>query len=283
MAELTITDNQLQDGLTKQAGVRDCLNKAFWGYSSETANSMLIGSWGKQTRVRPSRDVDILFLLPPAVYHRFEQRTGNKQSQLLQEVKTVLTATYSQTAMRGDGQVVVVPFNTTPIEVSPGFRRDDGSIIVCDANGGGRYVVSTAEAEAAAIAASDNQWNGNTRRLACMMKQWQRHCNVPLKSFLIERLAVEFLAQYPFAGLGYFFYDWIIRDFFEYLVGQANTGILMPGTYDYIPLGNEWLSRAKTAHGNALKAYEYERDNNEIMAGLYWQDIFGTHIPTYVS
>ena len=46
------------------------------GTPSEAANSLLIGSWGKRTQVRPPRDVDILFLLPSDVYHRFQQREG---------------------------------------------------------------------------------------------------------------------------------------------------------------------------------------------------------------
>jgi hypothetical protein len=162
---LAITDSQLQEGATKQAGVRDCLNRAYWGHSSETASSMLIGSWGKFTRVRPSRDVDILFLLPPNVYHQYQGRSGNRQSQLLQEVKNILSATYSQTTMRGDRQVVLIPFNTIPIEVSPGFRCDDGSIIVCDAHKG-RYITSTAEAEAADLAVADITFNSNARSLA---------------------------------------------------------------------------------------------------------------------
>ena len=64
---LAITPAQREDGETKQAGVRACLNRRYHGHSSETANSLLIGSWGKATRVRPSRDVDILFLLPDLV------------------------------------------------------------------------------------------------------------------------------------------------------------------------------------------------------------------------
>ena len=276
---ITITDTQLKDGTTKHHGVRSSLNSWYYGHDDEEANSFLIGSWGKQTRVRPSRDVDILFLLPAEVYHRFQERTGNRQSQLLQEVKTVLQKTYSQTAMRGDGQVVVVPFNTTPIEVSPGFRMADGSIIVCDANGGGRYVTSTAEAEAVSLEASDTLFGGSTRHLARMFKQWQRECNVPLKSFLIERLAADFMAAYPYAKQDYFFYDWFCRDFLAYLISRANTYIIMPGTYDVIPLGEDWLSRAKSAHARAVTACDYERDNYNYLAGDEWQHVFGTMIP----
>jgi hypothetical protein len=164
LANLTITAAQSEDGETKEAGVRACLNRHYWGLSSETNNSLLIGSWGKKTRRRPSRDIDILFLLPPSVYRQFEQRTGNRQSQLLQEVKDVLARTYSQTSIRGDGQVVVVPFNTIMVEVSPGFRCQDGSVIICDTNDGGRYKTSTSEAEASDLAASDARWNGTVER-----------------------------------------------------------------------------------------------------------------------
>ncbi len=115
--------------------------------------------------------------------------------------------------MRGDGQVVGMPFNTTPIEVAPGFRCVDGSTIICGTNDGGRYKNSTAEAEARDLAASDTRWSGNTRALARMMKQWQRECNVPLKSFQLERLAVEFLQAWPYSHHDLFWYDWMVRDF----------------------------------------------------------------------
>jgi hypothetical protein len=238
---LAITPQQLADGSTKQAGIRACLNRHYWNTSSDTANSMLIGSWGKNTRGRPSRDIDVLFLLPAPVYYRFQERSWNRHSQLLQELKDVLANTYSQTTMRGDGQVVMVPFNTTPIEIAPGFRCTDGSIIVCDTNGGGRYKASTAEAELADLNASDIRWNGNTRALARLMKRWQRECNVPLKSFQLERLAVEFLQVWPYSCQNVFYYDWMVRDFFAYLISRANGCIIMPGTGETIWLGSDCL------------------------------------------
>jgi hypothetical protein len=126
-----------------------------------------------------SRDIDILFLHPAPVYWQYQGRTGNHQSQLLQEVKDVLLKTYSQTAMRADEQVIRVPFNSIPVEVSIGFICTDGSIIVCHTNNGGFYKTSTAQAEAADLDISDRLlWNGNTRALVRIMKCWQRFCNV---------------------------------------------------------------------------------------------------------
>ena len=282
LANLTITEWQREDGQTKQANVRDCLNQHYWGISSETANSMLIGSWGKRTQVRPSRDVDILFLLPSEVYHRFQTRGNNRQSQLLQEVKGVLSARYSQTALRGDGQVVSVPFNTIPIEVVPGFRCQDGSIIICDTNDGGKYKASTAEAEEHDLTASDINCNFNSRPLARILKCWQRERSVGLKSFQLERLAIEFLATWPYRLQSVFYYDWMVRDFLEYLISRANSALFMPGTGEAIFLGSDWLSCAQNSHRTAIAACNFEFDNLDILAGQEWQKLFGSSIPMSV-
>jgi hypothetical protein len=283
LSNITITDWQRQDGETKQAGIRNCLNRYYWLSASETDNSILIGSWGKGTRVRPARDIDILFLLPADVYWRFQDRTGNRQSQLLQEVKNVLLRTNSQTKMRGDGQVIVVPFKTIQIEIAPGFRCQDGSIIVCDTNGQGRYKTSTAEAEARDLSFLDSGTNGNTRTLVRIMKQWQREQNVPLKSFQLERLAVEFMRVWPHRNRDLFWYDWMVRDFFAYLLSRANSYLFMPGTGEAIAIGADWKSRAETAYKHAVSACIHEHNNYEALAGQEWQEIFGSAIPMVVS
>jgi hypothetical protein len=270
---------QREDSTTKQAGVRACLNRHYFGTTSETANSFLIGSWGKGTQVRPSRDIDILFLLPGSVWQRYQQRDSKKQSQLLQEVKDILAATYSQTTMRGDGQVISIPFKTMPVELSPGFRCQDGSIIICDTNSGGRYKTSTAEAEERELGESDRRWHGNTRALARMLKQWQREHNVPMKSFVIERLALHFLDQWSYSHQDVFYYDWMIRDFFAWLLRFVNGNLPMPVTREVIQLGNEWQMRVQRAHSNAVSACEHEYSNRGTLAGEEWQKIFGTLIP----
>ena len=282
LANLAITPAQREDGKTKHAGVRACLNRHYWDTQSETANSLLIGSWGKGTQVRPPRDVDILFLLPGAVYHRFQRRDGNRQSQLLQEVKDALAETYSQTTMRGDGQVICIPFNSMPVELSPGFRCDDGSIIICDTNGGGRYKTSTTKVEELELSASDTRWSGTTRALVRMLKQWQREHNVPLRSFVIERLAVHFLDVWPHSHRDVFWYDWMMRDFFGWLLKFVNGTLTMPVTSEVIPLGNEWQVRAERAYKNAVSACENEYGNYQALAGDDWQKIFGPEIPVLV-
>jgi hypothetical protein len=54
--------------------------------------------------------MDIIFLMPWSVWHRFELRQGNKQSDILQEVKATLLRSYPNTDIRSDGPTVEMNF-----------------------------------------------------------------------------------------------------------------------------------------------------------------------------
>jgi hypothetical protein len=85
LANLDLTVCQAGDGVTKHTSVVAALNRAYRKVSEGSTHRVLIGSWAKGTRVRPPRDIDLLFILPVEVYYRFAKRQGNVQSQLLPE------------------------------------------------------------------------------------------------------------------------------------------------------------------------------------------------------
>lgn len=276
---ITLTEDQKNDGDRKHFGVRNCLNQAYYGWNSDTANSRLIGSWGKYTRIRPPRDIDVLFELPYAVYTRFQQRSGNKQSQLLQEVRYHLSQKYPNTDIKGDGPVVVIPFASYRVELAPAFVLSGGQYWIPRTENGGYYKTTDPDAEIKYVADS-NDATGNTRNLIRMLKCWQACCNVPMKSFWLELFAVSFLATYQYRDKSKGWYDWLVRDFFEYLKGRANTYLFVPGTGEGMFVGDDWKSRAETAYNRAFKACQYEGDKMPYHAGSEWQKIFGDDIPT---
>ena len=283
LTNIQITSDQNEDGMVKHKGVRKCLNSYYFGNNSETENSMLVGSWGKYTRVRPPRDIDILYYLPFSVYQRFQSVYGNKQSQLLQEVKNVLAQTCSTTKMRADGQVVVVPFVSFAVEVAPAFKLENGQFWICDTHDGGTYKTFDPNAEIQSVSDSDAKSNGNTRHLIRMMKKWQEYCAVPLKSFLIELLAVDFIASWEHRGKSSVYYDWMVRDCFN-LISKTGGFVIVPGTYEVISLGTEWKSKAESAYGRAVKACACEADTSSktknIDAWYEWYNIFGSDVPS---
>lgn len=279
-SELILTDDQLEDGLTKQFGVRQSLQQAYYGVRDDAPPGFLVGSWGKGTQTRPPKDVDVFFVLPPEVYYRFEEYSGNRQSALLQEVKSCLADSYPQTEMRGDGQVVQVKFNTLMVEVVPAFRtNEEYTFLIPDTNKGGSWRNSSPELESGTIGYHDSCTNGNLRSLCRMMKTWKRCCDVPLKSFQIELLVKEFLENYEYRLRDYFYFDWFVRDFLKYVITRARTYLWVPSLRDSVPLGDAWLSHASTALDIALVACEHEYDDMTVSAGREWQKLFGNKIP----
>jgi hypothetical protein len=281
-SNLSLTSLQSLDGMTKRNGVVSSLNRHYYGSTSDTDHSFLIGSWGKQTAMRPPRDVDLYFVLPYAVYTRFQAHNWNQQSALLQEVKDVLAETYPDTDMRGDGQVVVVRFDRYNVEVVPAFALTNSRYWICDTNAGGFYKEADPWSEVNYINSVDQANNGNLRPLIRMLKAWQTCCAVPIKSFQLELVAADFISQCPWRLYDYFWFDWITRDFFAYLYHRANTFLIVPGTLEKIYLGNAWQSRAASAYSRAVKACEHEQYNRIEAAGEEWQKIFGTQIPRIV-
>jgi hypothetical protein len=202
---------------------------------------------------------------------------------LLQEVKWVLERTYSTTKMRGDGQVVVVPFISYAVEVVPAIKLTSGRYWICDTHEGGKYKEIDPDAEIKAVADSDAQYKGNTRHLIRMMKKWQEYCSVPLKSFWIELVAIEFIAAWQHHGNSSTYYDWMVRDFLKCLIGKAGSFVLIPGTFEIVWLGSDWKFKAESAYDRAVKGCQYEADNSsttkDFDAWWEWSHIFGLDIP----
>lgn len=279
LGNLKLKPNQRADGETKYKGVTACLNRHYFGSGSETDHGKLVGSWGKRTEIRPPRDVDVMFVLPDSVYRRYSQMswTVNKQSALLQEVKGVLQKCYSRTTMKGDGQVVVIPFDSYEVELVPAFTMGT-QYYICNTNSGGSYKTIDPDAEVAQIDATDKVTAGKGRDLIRMMKRWQECCNVPIKSFWIELLAIDFLRSWLHREKSTYWYDYLVRDFLEYLLGRENGSVVVPGIYEVIAIGNAWKSRAQTAYDRAVKACSLE-PGEPGAAGEEWQKIFGSDIP----
>lgn len=92
------------------------LNKVYYELESESELHMyIVGSVGRNTAIKGSSDLDLLFDLPKSVYKQYDDYESNGQSQLLQDVKKILKERYPKTDISGDGQVVVIDFNKPKI------------------------------------------------------------------------------------------------------------------------------------------------------------------------
>lgn len=280
LSNIQLTDAQIVDAHSKHERVRDVLKRHYYmpGYSGLT--SVLIGSYGKDTSCRPPTDVDILFIMPSYLFSKYNTYGTNGPSRLLQDIKEVLRATYPNTTMSGDGQVVVVSFSGSfRVEVAPVFRLDYSDVFSTpNTHGGGSWKTTNPTAEKNNITSCNAISGGKATHLIKMIKVWKHVCNVPIKSFVLELLSVDFVKQWTYRDKTSFYYDYLVRDFLDYLILKKNSYVIIPGINEFLNIGDEWVSKATTALDNAKTACLNEAESSEtadITANIFWKKIFG--------
>jgi hypothetical protein len=279
LAELELTADQRSDALGKAERVARSLAAKYYPTQPYSPNlAIRAGSLGKGTAIRPPSDVDVIFILPRTDFYRIDRLTGNKHSQLLQEVKNTLLNTFPNTDVRGDGPVVKVPFSTYACELLPVFVCDDGTHLTAHTRDGGSWRYSNPHAEYKWLVDVDGRTGGKATHLIKMVKAWKRECNVDIKSICLEIVAGVFVDAWQHRNQTIFYYDWMIRDFFQHMLTTlAVDGWAKPAGVDLkIPLGNNWQNKARTAYERALKACEYEHADNGYAASMEWRKIFGS-------
>jgi hypothetical protein len=264
--------------------VRRCLNSHYYNLLSDSANSCLVGGYGKNTEIRPPSDVDILFELPASVYARFSARVGNIQSQLLQEVRGVLASTFSSTKVRGDGQIVSVPFGTFAVEVLPAFEVPGLGYRHADSNAQGSWRYTNPKQEMLALTVANATSGGKATHLIKLAKAWKRARNVDVKSLVLELAAQRFLQQWPHnrdsAGdlTGYGFYDWMVRDFFVWFEDRWAEHWSIPGTTETVYTGSAWRAQEGFAKNAAIRACEHHAAEKPYLAADEWKRVFGEYV-----
>ena len=226
----------------------------------------------------------MIFAIPSWEFSRIDAIVHNKQSYLLQEVKDVLLGTFPNTDIRGDGPVVKVPFSTYEFEVCPVFQLKDGSFINAHTKNGGRWGHTHPAAEINWLNTVDARSSNKATHLVRMLKAWQRECNVDIRSICLETLAILFIDQWRYRDqVTLVWYDWMMRDFFNWAHQYSTGGIIKPaGIDEWIPAG-EWQSKCMSAYLRSVKACEYEHQDNRELANAEWQKIFGSQFRNFLS
>ncbi|MEL7063208.1 MAG: nucleotidyltransferase [Bacteroidota bacterium] len=261
------------------------LNTDFWSTVSETSHSLYVGSYGRNTATNAISDLDMIFRLPYEEYRKYDGYTTNGQSALIQAVKRSIERTYSTTNVRGDGQVIQVPFDDgITFEVVPAFSNKDDSFTFPDANNGGRWRVTDPKPEIAAIRKRNTECNSNLVPLCRMMRAWKSEWSVPMGGLLIDTLAYQFIANWGHRDKSYFYYDFMCRDFFEYLAGQSRTQgyWIAPGSAQHVYRKGQFEAKAKRCYNLAVAAIAHETASpkREWSAKQKWRDIFGSKFPS---
>lgn len=279
-SNLKFTDTKLSTISTRYHNITKRINLDYWNSSSDTAHSLYVGSFGRDTEIFSS-DIDMLVQMPYSTYQRFEAYSSNGQSALLQEVKRVIQKTYSSTALNADGQIISISFSDgEKFEVLPAFERTDGSFLFPNSNNGGSWKITDPRAEIKAINDMNKTCNYNLKNLCRMARAWKQTNSVPISGILIDVLAYRFLSNWDNRDKSYLYYDWMSRDFFKYLmeIPRTQTKWQVMGSGRYIDWYGSFQSKAKAAYDKAVEAINDETKYPSC-ANSEWREIYGNKFP----
>jgi len=258
------------------------LNADLRGLDSKTSYRFYVGSYGRSTAIPSVSDVDLLYELPAALYERFDNYQGNGQSALLAHVRSSIQKTYPTTKIGGDGQVVVIVFDDgVTFEVLPAFLNKADGYTFADSNSGGCWRTCQPKQEMQAFSARDSTCNRNLVELARMTRAWRDQNSVPMSGMLIDTLAYQFIADWQYRDKSYVYYDWMTRDFFEFLAGQSSTQTYWsaPGSGSRV-YGGGFQYKARQGELRTREAIDNQQHNYDYTAKKIYRGLYGSAFPS---
>lgn len=276
---------QIQDAGTissRYKSITRRLNTDFRESDSDTAHSLYVGSYGRNTGIRGISDLDMIFEMPSSLYFQYDSHAGNGQSALLQAVRTSMRKTYSSSDVGADGQVVSVSFQDgITFEVVPVFWNKSDTYTYPDSNDGGKWRTTNPRAEIEAIRSRNVICNNNLIPLCRMMRAWKDQWQVPIGGLLIDTLAYQFIESYTYRDKSYLYYDFFCRDFFRWMSEQDEKQEYWkaPGSGQYVFGKGLFQYKAKRCYNISLEAIAHDTAKEEWSAKKKWRDIFGTAYP----
>ncbi|MER9815118.1 nucleotidyltransferase domain-containing protein [Mesorhizobium sp. M0129] len=255
------------------------LNKDFRSLDSETANSIYVGSYGRDTAAKGISDLDVAYVLPSALYHQYNAYSSNGQSALLQAVKASIRNTYSTSDSYGDGQVVVINFDDgVTFEILPVFDNDSGTWTYPNANNGGSWQACNPRAEIDAVETRNTIVNHNLKHLCRMMRVWRDHNSVPMSGALVDTLAYQFIGTWLFRDKSYLYHDYMARDFLFYLSEQDQKQQYwrMPGSGSSVRRKGLFEYKALIDYNIAVAACNLQGDDLGAERRAKWRLVFGS-------
>jgi hypothetical protein len=277
---LETTDTENKSASSRQQKIRAQLDQS----ELNIQDDFLTGSYRRETKTKPLRDVDIMVVLGDRSY------LDDHPRKVLEDVAASLIPHYGNSRVTLDRRSVRVDFGITVVDdvaddvmsfdVVPAFKDGESYLIPDDRLGTWIRTNPTVHADKATAAnkAYSNEW----KPLVKMIKKWNGHSGTPVDpSFLIETMALDVLRGEWFGPDSYelrMFFSTAANRMSESWPDPAGVG---PNVDD--EMDRDAKARAVVALVEAEKActraIQLERGGNNGGAIAEWRALFGPLFP----
>lgn len=215
MKDITEYEDELSGVITK-------LNQHYYDINDGESNRLIVGSVGRGTAVDGCSDLDVIFKMPDEEFSRYDNREGDGQSDLLQDVKKILREKYPNTDIKGDGQAVVISFTNKPytIDLVPVFEQADGSFKYPDTHDGGSWKITKPVEEQDACIIADSSTNHNFTRVCNALRVWKDNAGFCFGGLLIDTLVDNYKDETDLEKATFSTYYTVLQDVFSKLKSE---------------------------------------------------------------
>lgn len=280
-SRLEITKTEEDDASRRQKDVRGTVQKSF-----AVDHDFLAGSYGRRTKTKPLKDIDIFVALGKDEAHR---RNAHPKA-ILDDLEKCLVDTYGRDQVVRDRRCVTVWF-----EKRNQTQHEDGKVLSLDVvpaftSGSdyeipdevlGTWIKTNPATHGDLTTAKNKTLDGNWVPLVKMLKSWNRANGRPIQpSFLVEVMALD-LVDGPFNT----FPD-EARRFFAAAAASidqawADPAKLGPPVSDEMTLALCEAARQKLRATEVLaaRAFRAEQQGSGAEAVRLWKEVFGEFFP----
>lgn len=260
---------------TRYGEVTAALNKKFRDTESKTANSLQVGSFGRNTAIDGISDLDMLYIMPQTSWSDYSDENGPRR--ILNQVRDAILGRYPDSDVRVDQCVVSITYTDFHIEIQPVFEQEDQSYKYPDTYDN-CWKITRPREEIQAISDMDSAKNGNLRNLCKIVRAWKNKCGVEAGGLLIDTLTYRFLDKTKeYDDKSYLYYDLMSRDFFKFLSEEPEQSFyLAPGSNQQVKVKQKFQAKAKKAYNMCLEAIAAE---DQLGVNDKWKKIYGRPFP----
>jgi hypothetical protein len=175
------------EGILQRQRIREHLASAW-----QPARESVIGSYRRGTNLRPTRELDYLFVLGP----RHQPYLTADPAKALDDVAARVGVTYLQARTRKAPHGLAVTFHEMTVVLIPAFPKHGGGLFIPDTELH-RWLPTDPDAHAKVTADADRRTGGLATAVVRALKCWRRAHQVPVRSFHLETMALRALAVQP--------------------------------------------------------------------------------------
>lgn len=279
-SRLELTDSEQKDVTAKHTAMTDFVKSKF-----EIDKTLLTGSYARDTKTKPLKDVDIFCIFKDsAKKYRWED-----PNEILSDFEKELATKYGSNRVKSRRRSILVKFNdeeaddgsseeVLSFDIVPAYRLNEDYEIPDSQLG--TWIKSNPFTHASEATNANSAYGGKWKPIVKMIKAWNRNAGKPIDpSFLIEVMALELIVppspttiNYPYELKGFF--ATAINRIGETWEDPARLGPPVSDQMDSVKVA-EAVKALTLAEQIATKAIMFEKSGNIGAALKEWHTLFG--------